>query len=251
MRYFVKLSYVGTAYNGWQIQENTPYTIQQVMNEKISSLLNEKIELSGCGRTDTGVHAKEFYAHFDIEKENLNTVDWIYKFNCVLPKDISVHEIRSVNNNAHARFDAISRTYQYIIIGSRDSFMNERAAFLYLPLDLSLMNEASKILFEYNDFSSFSKLHTQVKTNLCKITKAEWTQENNLITFEITADRFLRNMVRAIVGTLVAVGKKEITIDEMRKIIESKNRSNAGESFPACGLYLTKVIYPKEIFLNV
>lgn len=250
VRYFARLSYVGTAYNGWQVQENTPHTIQQVMNEKISSLLNEQVEFTGCGRTDTGVHAKVFYAHFDSAKAALNAGDWVYKFNCVLPKDISVSEILRVQDNAHARYDAISRTYRYVISQKRDPFLIDRAAHIYSELDLDAMNLAAKTLYDYNDFTSFSKLHTQVRTNLCKIMNAEWGREADLVVFEITADRFLRNMVRAIVGTLVAVGKEEITIQDVRKIIDSKNRSNAGESFPACGLYLTKIIYPEDIFLH-
>ncbi|MEW6468324.1 MAG: tRNA pseudouridine(38-40) synthase TruA [Bacteroidota bacterium] len=249
MRYFAKLSYVGTAYNGWQVQENTPRTVQQVLNESISRLLNEKIEFTGCGRTDTGVHAAEFYAHFDSQKD-LSDPESVYKFNSVVPRDIAVQELLRVKDAAHARYDAISRSYRYQIIQQRNPFFNERAAFLYAPLDIDRMNEAAKALFDYSDFTSFSKLRTQVKTNLCKVMRAEWSREGELLVFRITADRFLRNMVRAIVGTLVRVGKKEINADDVRRIIESRDRGNAGESFPAHGLYLEKVVYPAELFLN-
>src|SRR5688572_8893022 len=218
------------------------------MNEKISSLLNSKTEFTGCGRTDTGVHAREFYAHFDSQSENLHTGDWVYKFNCVLPRDIAIQRIIAVPNNAHARYDALSRTYEYFIVRQRDPFMNERAAFIHSPLDIDLMNRACAILYDYSDFTSFSKLRTQVKTNNCKVTSAAWRTEKDLLVFSITADRFLRNMVRAIVGTLVGVGKGEISPEKVREIIESKNRGNAGESFPACGLYLVRVSYPAEIF---
>ena len=249
MRYFIKLSYQGTNYNGWQIQKNTPRTVQQVMNLSLSKLLNEKIEFTGCGRTDTGVHAREFYAHFDSIKNNLhiNPMEWLCKFNMVLPVDIAVKEIVAVKSDAHARFGAVSRSYEYIINRKRDPFLLNRAYYLYQPLSLELMNEAAKMLFEYDDFSCFSKSNTQVKTNLCRIIEANWKEADNLLMFTITANRFLRNMVRAIVGTMIDVGKEKISLDDFRKIIESKNRSDAGFSVPADGLYLVKVQYPIEI----
>jgi tRNA pseudouridine38-40 synthase len=256
-RYFARITYDGTAYNGWQVQENTPRTIQQVMNERISGLLNERIEFTGCGRTDTGVHAKEFYAHFDAQRELVNTkhdtpsAQWTYKFNCVLPPAIAVHEILKVRDDAHARYDAVSRTYEYIITQKRDPFMLNRACFIYTRLDIGAMNRASKALLGYTDFSCFSKSRTQVKTNNCRIMKAGWKKKGDLLIFTITADRFLRNMVRAIVGTMVEIGKGKIGMDDLRRIIEGKKRSDAGMSVEAQGLYLVKVRYKKGMIRKV
>jgi tRNA pseudouridine38-40 synthase len=249
-RYFAKISYVGTAYNGWQVQDNTPRTIQQVMNENISALLNEKIVFTGCGRTDTGVHAREFFAHFDSEKKLDDPhLDWAYKCSSVLPNDIVVHKIIAVKKDAHARFDAISRTYNYFITQQRDPFLRDRAYFIYADLDLEKMNEACMILFEHHDFSCFSKTNTQVRTNKCKITEALFKKKDpdetgaEQIVFTVTADRFLRNMVRAIVGTMLEIGKNKITKNDLVKIIEGKSRSEAGVSVPAHGLFLTSVKY--------
>jgi tRNA pseudouridine38-40 synthase len=252
-RYFARISYAGTAYNGWQIQENTPHTVQQVMNERISKLLNEKIAFTGCGRTDTGVHAKEFYVHFDSSKDlSVNkkappSHDWSYKFNCVLPNDIAVHEIFRVRDDAHARYDAVSRTYVYLVTKKRDPFLMERACFIYADLDLALMNRACKLLLGEKDFSCFSKTRTQVKTNICNVKQARWEREGDLLKFTITADRFLRNMVRAIVGTMVNIGKKKTDLDGLKRIIEGKKRGDAGVSVEAQGLYLVKVEYKKGI----
>lgn len=250
-RYFIQLSYKGTAYHGWQYQENTPDTVQQVLDEKLSMVLNETIETTGCGRTDTGVHAKDFYAHFDSEKEDLHLdkEKWIYKFNSVLPDDIVVHEIFPVRNEANSRFDAVSRTYQYIVIAQKDPFLTDGAFYSRAHYDIKKMNNAASLLFNYTDFSCFSKSNTQTHTNNCKIMHAEWKKEDGLLIFTITADRFLRNMVRAIVGTMLEVGTGKISNEDLKKIIESKDRSNAGVSVPACGLYLTKIVYP-EFVLN-
>ncbi len=249
-RYFIQLSYNGTAYHGWQIQENTFLTIQQVLNEMLSRLLNEPIFVTGCGRTDTGVHASEYFAHFDSSIIDLPSdhAKWILKFNHALPADIAVQKIIIVNEKANARFDAISRTYQYSINRKKDPFLINKSCFLYGTINLEEMNKATKILFEYSDFSSFAKSNTQNRTNICRIYKAEWKEENDLLIFTISADRFLRNMVRAIVGTLLDVGKGKISIEEFKKIIESKARSKAGFSAHACGLYLTKVEYPQNYF---
>jgi tRNA pseudouridine38-40 synthase len=248
-RYFLQLSYKGTAYHGWQVQENTPHTIQQVLNEKLSMVLNEPIQVTGCGRTDTGVHAKEYYAHFDTTKLDLiaNHDKWIYKLNSVLPNDIAVYQLIEVGHEASSRFDAISRTYEYWISRQKNPFMIDAANFISSPLNLDAMNNAAKILLDYTDFSCFSKSNTQTFTNNCKITEAYWKEEDNCIVFTITADRFLRNMVRAIVGTLLEIGEGKTKIEELRSIIESKNRSNAGASVPACGLYLTKIKYPLQL----
>ncbi|MBL7883545.1 MAG: tRNA pseudouridine(38-40) synthase TruA [Bacteroidia bacterium] len=246
-RYFIQLAYNGTAYHGWQIQENTPNTIQQVLNEKLSLILNELITVTGCGRTDTGVHAKDFYAHFDSEKIDIaeNEFKWIHKLNSVLPNDIAAFKIFKVKNDANARFDAISRTYDYVNCTSKNPFLIDTAYFIKSEPDIEKMNNACKVLFEYIDFSCFSKSNTQTFTNNCKILEAHWKKENNLLVFTISADRFLRNMVRAIVGTLLEIGENKITIEELKEIIESKNRSNAGFSVPAGGLFLTKIQYPE------
>lgn len=247
-RYFIFLQYKGTAYHGWQIQPNA-VTVQQVLEEKLFILLKNKIETTGAGRTDTGVHAREFAAHFDLENPLIDKEHFLYKINSLLPYDISAYDIREVNNQANTRFDAISRTYEYHLTTVKDPFLTEYAYLFPWGLDIEKMNEASSKLFLYNDFTSFSKLHTDVKTNNCRIFYAQWVQNNNRLVFTITADRFLRNMVRAIVGTLIEVGKNKISIDEFCQIIERKNRCLAGMSVPAHGLYLTKIEYPHTIFL--
>lgn len=249
-RYFIQLSYNGTEYHGWQVQENTVETVQQTLNEMLSRLLNEPISTIGCGRTDAGVHATEYFVHFDSTIPDLKTNEgkWIFKFNHALPADIAIQKIYNVHDKANARFDAVSRTYQYFINKNKNPFQINKSCFLYGNYNVEEMNKAAKALFDYIDFSSFAKSNTQNSTNNCKIYKAEWKEESDLLIFTISADRFLRNMVRAIVGTLLEVGKGKITIDEFKKIIESKTRSNAGLSAHACGLYLTKVEYPKNYF---
>lgn len=234
------------------MQENTPSTVQQVLNDSLSMLLREKIETTGCGRTDTGVHAREFYAHFDCEKSDLqeNNDHWVFKLNSVLPPDIAVHGLIMVDGAAHARFDAVARSYQYMITRRKEPFLQGWAWQFWKPLDIKSMNEAAKLLYEFEDFSAFSKSNTQVKTNNCRIINAEWEEQNDLLLFNITADRFLRNMVRAIVGTLVEVGQNKMNIEQFRMIIEGKNRSEAGASVPGCGLYLVKIEYPQNILKN-
>lgn len=251
-RYFIQLSYDGTAYNGWQVQDNTPHTIQQLVNYTLSTLLSEQIVVTGCGRTDTGVHAIDFYAHFDstVTDLHLNKYKWLYKVNRMLPQDIAIKDILAVEPNANSRFDALSRTYQYIITRKKNPFQINKAYFLEHQLDVKAMNIAAALLFEYSDFSAFAKSNTQTLTNVCKIYKAEWVEQDDLLVFTVTADRFLRNMVRAIVGTLIDVGKGKIAVEDVKKIIESKSRSNAGFSVPACGLYLTKVEYPLSLHLH-
>jgi tRNA pseudouridine38-40 synthase len=250
-RYFLSLSYNGSTYNGWQSQNNTPNTIQQVLEEKISMIMKEKIELVGCGRTDTGVNAKNYIAHFESNYLDLaqNKKHWIYKINTVLPISISINDIVLVKENAHARFDAIERTYYYFVHLHKNPFIENFSTYVYGEIDFELMNKAAKILYEYNDFTSFSKLHTQTKTNNCKISKAVWQKTNvNEWRFVITADRFLRGMVRAIVGTLLLVGKNKITLQEFKNIIESKDRSKAGNNAPAEALFLTGIKYPNHIY---
>ncbi len=246
-RYFIELSFDGANYHGWQIQKNA-VSVQEVLNEKLSIILREPIETTGCGRTDTGVHAREFFAHFDLFMDHGpwtmdKTDNFLRSINSILPKDIAIKQIFPVAADAHARFDATLRTYEYHIHFNKDPFKNGYSWELRDCPDITLMNKAATIIKEYTDFSCFSKSNTQVKTNICKITKAEWTVNESGIVFRISADRFLRNMVRAIVGTLLMVGKQEIEPESVRNIIESKNRSNAGMSVPACGLYLTEVKY--------
>ncbi len=249
-RYFIKLSYKGSKYNGWQIQENTPNTIQQILEEKLAMLLQEKVEITGCGRTDTGVHAKNYVAHFDLKKTDLkeNEKHWLYKFNTVLPNDICVESIQKVKDDAHARFDAVSRTYHYFIHQKKDPFIDDTSWYQYGDIDFVLINKAAEILLTTSDFTSFSKLNTQVKTNNCKVSYAKWEKiSDDQWKFVITSDRFLRNMVRAIVGTLVMVGRKKITKDDFKNIIAQKKRTEAGMSAPAQGLFLVEVKYPDII----
>jgi tRNA pseudouridine38-40 synthase len=250
-RYFLKLSYKGSSFNGWQIQDNSHNTVQQVLQEKMSLLLKEKIELTGCGRTDTGVHAKNYIAHFDSEVGDLisNREHWKYKFNALLPAEIAIQNIFKVNEHAHARFDALSRTYFYFLHRYKNPFIEQFSYFMFGEVDFEIMNKAATILLEYTDFTSFSKLNTQTKTNNCKITKAIWQKiGDHEWRFTIRADRFLRGMVRAIVGTLLLVGRNKITIHDFRKIIEAKDRSKAGNNVPANALFLTGVEYPKDFY---
>ena len=248
VRYFIKLGYNGKNYHGWQLQDNS-VTVQQVLDEALSVLLKTEIRTTGAGRTDTGVHAREFFAHFDLEEQLTDIPSLIFKLNSFLPHDISVYNIIYVKPEAHARFDAISRTYKYQISHLKDPFNNDFTYYLYGPIDVEKMNRATAILFEYIDFSSFSKSGTQVKTNNCKISFAEWKNVSNMLIFTITADRFLRNMVRAIVGTLIDVGLGKLDEEDFRKIIESKDRSDAGYSVPARGLFLEKIEYPEDTFV--
>ena len=245
MRYFIELSYNGKAYHGWQNQPNA-ITVQQVLEEKLSVLLRSKIEVIGAGRTDTGVHASQMFAHLDAEVE-IDASDLVYKLNSILPNDIAIHNLIRVKDEAHARFDAISRTYHYKISTTKNVFKNDFAYQLLLPLDIDKMNDACNILKQYKDFQCFSKSQTDVKTYHCDIKFAKWAIENKELKFIITADRFLRNMVRAIVGTMINIGLGKIEVNDLHKIIESKNRSEAGFSVPAHGLYLSQIIYPESI----
>ena len=246
-RFFIELAYDGTNYHGWQSQHNA-VSVQEVLNKALSTVLRQPIETLGCGRTDAGVHAKEFFAHLAPQPPkggafwDLESI--VRSLNSILPDDIAIKRIIPVHADAHARFDATLRSYEYHIHFTKDPFKNGYSWMLRDIPDLKLMNRAAAIMMEYVDFSCFSKSNTQTKTNNCKISRAEWVQTKDGIVFEISADRFLRNMVRAIVGTLLMVGNKEIEPEAVRGIIESKNRSNAGTSVPACGLYLTEVKYP-------
>ena len=242
MRYFIKLAYKGTNYFGWQYQPDA-ISVQETLNKALSTLLKTNIDILGAGRTDSGVHAKEMFAHFDYETE-IDTKKIVYKLNSFLPKDIAIFDLIKVHDDAHARFDATKRTYEYHIHTKKNAFESDDSWYYSLPLDVEKMNEACKILFEYIDFECFSKTHTDVNTFNCKIFEANWKQNEDKLVFTIAADRFLRNMVRAIVGTMINIGSGKVSLNDFRKIIESKNRSKAGFSVPAHGLYLTKIEYP-------
>ncbi len=246
-RYFIRLAFKGTRYHGWQLQPDAA-TVQDELNKALSTVLKEEIETTGAGRTDAGVHARMYVAHFDSERKDLTgDAKLIYQLNGVLPADIAVYTIISVPHTAHARFDALSRTYEYVLTTIKDPFSLEFAYFYRNNLDVPLMNRACRILKHYRDFASFSKIHTDVKTFHCNIMEARWVQEDHKYTFTIRADRFLRNMVRAITGTLLEVGEKKISLEEFRQIIETRDRSAAGRSVPAHGLFLTDIKYPAHI----
>ena len=241
MRYFIKLAYNGTNYHGWQVQPNAS-SVQETLNNALSVILNSDINSMGAGRTDTGVHAKEMFAHFDYTP-TLEIESTLHKLNSYLPKDIAIYDIIPVHQDAHARFDAKKRTYQYHISFVKDVFSQEECWYYHQNLEVELMNQAAKILLSHTDFQCFSKVNTDVNTFNCTIYEAYWKQENNQLIFTISADRFLRNMVRAIVGTLVNVGLHKITLSDFNSIIVNKNRSEAGFSVPAQGLFLTKIEY--------
>jgi tRNA pseudouridine38-40 synthase len=246
-RYFIYLSYNGARYCGWQNQPNG-VSVQQKIEESLATLLRKPVAITGAGRTDAGVHARMMVAHFDWEGAFSGSIhspaELADKLNRLLPPDISVGKIIPVSSGAHARFDAVSRTYQYHISFRKDPFEYSFHYRLSRPLNFELMNKAAAVLCEYTDFTSFSKLHTDVKTNLCRISRAEWTPSNNEWVFTITADRFLRNMVRAIVGTLLDVGRNKLSIENFREIIALKDRCKAGSSVPGNALFLTNIEYP-------
>lgn len=242
MRYLLQLAYKGTRYHGWQKQHNA-ISVQSVLEEKLSLIVGENIETLGCGRTDTGVHAKDFYAHFDSTK-TLDLNRMVYKLNQLLPNDIVALNLLEVSSDFNARFDAISRTYEYWITQKSNPFLVELAWYQYGKLDIHRMNEAAKLLIGKKDFQCFSKVHTQVDNFICELTFAHWDIQGEKLVFTITANRFLRNMVRAIVGTLMEVGKGKLSVQDVQDILDSKNRCEAGQSVPAQGLFLTRIDYP-------
>ena len=246
MRYFADIEFDGTAYSGWQIQPHSP-SVQQTLEEALALFLRCKVDVTGAGRTDAGVHASQMIAHFDLETPQ--DPDWMmHKLNGILPQDIAVHRIWPVRPDAHARFDAVSRTYKYYVTLNKSAFHREYSWYLVNEPDFGLMNQAAEMLLSTVDFTSFSKLHTDTKTNDCRVTEALWTPlDDGRWVFTITADRFLRNMVRAIVGTLMEVGRHKLTVDGFRKIIENKDRCSAGDSAPAQGLFLYKIVYPDNL----
>jgi tRNA pseudouridine38-40 synthase len=248
-RYFIFISYKGTSYHGWQLQPNA-ITVQKVIDEALSTILEDKILTTGAGRTDTGVHASVFCAHFESVASDIDTrKNLVFKLNRYLPKDISVSAIRKVLPDAHARFSALSRTYKYYISKVKDPFREESAWFVHGNLDIASMNQACSILMGQSDFTSFSKLHSNNKTNICRIYSALWEEESNGIVFTITADRFLRDMVRAITGTMIEIGSGKIELREFREIIIACDRCRAGKSAPAKALFLSGIEYPDEIFI--
>lgn len=242
MRYFLEIAYKGTAYHGWQIQPNA-ISIQEKIQDALALVFRKPITIMGAGRTDTGVHAKQLFAHFDMT-EPIDCAMIVYKLNGILPQDIAILNIHSVAADAHARFDATSRSYKYYINTTKNPFTTESSWFVKQELDIQLMNKAAEKLLQYTDFQCFSKSNSDVKTYLCDIQEAFWQKEGDLLVFTITANRFLRNMVRAIVGTLVAIGTGKLSIDDLDTIIKSKNRSNAGTSAAAQGLFLVTIKYP-------
>ena len=245
----MELGYNGGAYHGWQLQPGD-ITVQETLEKALSTLLRKKIGVVGCGRTDTGVHASQYYLHFDSDAE-LDPGELEFKLNSILPDDIAVYKIFKVPEEAHARFDAVSRSYQYKIYEGKSPFLwglvwQKRS----LNLNVDLMNEAAAMLLNHSDFKAFSRSKTDVKTYICKVHHAGWKREGDLLVFHITADRFLRNMVRAIVGTLLEIGQGKRPVEEMNDIIESRDRTQAGPSVKAEGLYLSKVVYPDAIIVN-
>lgn len=252
MRYFIQLSYDGTEYHGWQVQPNG-VSVQEVLQKALSTLLRQPTEVTGAGRTDAGVHASMMVAHFDwpadhegegCEEMPLDCTQLTYKLNRLLPPDVAVQAVRPVGPEMHARFSATRRTYHYYIHTRKDPFLRGYSWQVNVPLDFALMNEAAQVLLEYSDFTSFSKTGTDVKTNICQLTEARWEQlKPGEWRFTVSANRFLRNMVRAIVGTLVEVGRHRMTISQMRHAIEAKDRQRAGESVPGHALYLTNIEY--------
>lgn len=247
MRYFITCAYHGKNYHGWQIQPNA-ITVQAILEDRISTFLGQKTAVTAAGRTDAGVHASKMIVHIDGEIQDKN--NFIYRLNAFLPEDIAIHDIKEVIPTAHARFDAKERTYHYFIHYQKNPFIHQRSWYWYgQELDLEAMNDAAQILMSINDFTSFARLHTDNKTNLCDVRQAKWTNIQDGIMFTISADRFLRNMVRAIVGTLTEVGKGKMNKEEFIEIIAKKDRNFAAASAPAYGLFLADIVYADEIYL--
>lgn len=245
MRYFLELAYFGKAYHGWQRQPNA-LSVQEVVEKSLETLLQRNCEIVGAGRTDSGVHARQIFAHFDTEDE-LNEV-FLDRLNSLLPTDIAARSLKKVRSEAHARFDAVARAYQYQIVQHKDVFERETAFYVRKKLDVEKMNEAAKTLLQYRDFKCFSRSRTDVRTFNCEIMEAFFECTSTMLIFHISADRFLRNMVRAVVGTLIEIGNGKREVEEIHEIITSGDRSRAGASAPAHGLFLTAVEYPEKVF---
>ena len=248
MRYFIELRYKGAAYCGWQRQNDVP-SVQQTLESALSTLLRAEIEVVGAGRTDTGVNASYYVAHFDTEQAVVDPEQLVYKLNLILPEDIAVFSVREVAPEAHARFDAVRREYRYYIEQKKNPFTREGSWQYYVPLDVEAMNRAAESLLSYEDFTSFAKLNSNNKTNICHIYHAEWVrEESDRLCFTVAADRFLRNMVRALVGTLVDVGRGRYTPEQFEEIVASRDLSRSSGGAPAQGLFLSDVRYPEDIF---
>lgn len=248
MRYFLYFSYRGTAYHGWQRQPNG-ISVQQVMEEAMSLIMSEDISLTAAGRTDAGVHATTMVAHFDVRNTIADNTALVCRLNRYLPKDIAISKLVPVTENAHARFDATERTYEYRCTFRKNPFLQGLVTPIPADLDFNLMNEAAQVLLHTGDFASFCKLHTDVKTTICDVRRAEWRVDADGAVFTITADRFLRNMVRAVVGTLLQVGRHLLTVNDFEAIILRHHRTAAGQSAPADGLFLTDIQYPASLFI--
>jgi tRNA pseudouridine38-40 synthase len=250
MRYFVELAYNGSRYNGWQRQPDAP-SVQQTLEEALSKYLREPIEVTGAGRTDTRVHATYYVAHFDSEVRLIGSADFVYHINSILPADIAVRGLTPVAPDAHARFDAVSREYTYYIMTFKEPFLRDTSWQYFVPLDIDDMNRAAGWLLRHDDFTSFAKLNSGNKTNICHVTSAVWEHRaDGMLVFRIRADRFLRNMVRAIVGTLVDVGRGKISPERFREIVEARDLSLASGGAPARGLFLTDITYTNFKHLN-
>ncbi|MGL1887312.1 MAG: tRNA pseudouridine(38-40) synthase TruA [Reichenbachiella sp.] len=247
MRYFLDISYDGTAYHGWQIQNNAD-TVQQTLNEALSMILRQKITTIGSGRTDTGVHALNQVVHFDLSPD-IKTSELCFKLNSLLPKDISANDLRRVQDDANTRFSAVSRSYLYRINQRKSPFKVLRAYFYRPTLDLGLMNESCELIKRWIDFEAFSKVQTEVNHFNCEIFEAYWENSNDEIHFHVCANRFLRGMIRALVGTMLLIGERKIDLKQFEAILESRDRTEAGRSVPAHGLYLKDIIYPTNIYL--
>lgn len=248
MRYFLDIAYNGARYHGWQLQNNA-HTLQAEIEEGLGKLFRQHMRITGSGRTDTGVHAEQQLLHFDLDQE-LEIEPWLYKINAVLPPDIWAKSLRPVKEDAHARFSALSRRYEYRISTHKDPFRQKQVYYFHRPLDVPLMNKAAALLLQWEDFECFSRIHTNVKHFRCKVWEARWEeQEGGSLVFYVAANRFLRNMVRAIVGTLLQVGQHRMSIEEFQQVLESRDRSKAGRSVPADGLFLVEVKYPDDIYL--
>ncbi len=242
-RYFIQLSFRGTHYHGWQVQNNAR-AVQEELQQALSTILRSTIEITGAGRTDTGVHAKEMFAHFDCGEELTDLDHFTFKLNSILSLDIAIKQVFEVPVDFHARFSATARSYEYHLHQHKDPFKQDTSYYYNRTLSVDDMNQAAQLLMDYTDFSAFSKSNTQTFTNDCTIYNAIWEITEDGLVFHISANRFLRNMVRAIVGTLIEIGMGKHKVADMHTIIQSKNRSKAGTSVPACGLYLTRVEYP-------
>ncbi len=247
-RYFLELSYKGTPFHGWQIQKNA-FTVQECLESALSTYLRQPISVMGSGRTDTGVHASMQVCHFDLAEGELGK-NFLKGINSILPKEIAIHSVRPVHPEAHSRFDAIRRSYIYRIIFRKSPFLDELAWLYFHPLDVEQMNQAAQVLLRHEDFECFSKVHTEVNHFRCQIFSARWEQKDDQLLFHITANRFLRGMVRAIVGTLIEVGLGWRKAEQMDELILSRNREKAGKAAPAKGLFLSEIVYPQDIYLD-